>query len=92
MWCIRAPSFEFRAMEFNEQCELALTIKRFGYLFDMPEAVVVRQEELLEDPEGLPAHLRASADTLPFRPGRICADNPVHPLDIRDSMKGVDVK
>jgi Sulfotransferase family len=90
----RTKFHAFRAMEFNEQCEhWAFTIKRFGYLFDMPEAVVVRQEDLLEDPEQVFRRIFEHLQ-MPYHrgPTDYARTTHVHPLDIRDTMKGVDVK
>lgn len=90
----RTKYHEFRDMEFSEQCKhWANSIKRFSYLFDMPEAIVVRQEEMLEDADRLFRRIFEHL-SIPYDPGPAAytSTTHVHPLDIRETMTGVDVK
>jgi len=85
---------EFRELDFQDHCtHWAQSIRRFSYLSKMSQAVVVKQEELADDPDtvmrkifehvGLPNDSRSSEFLLTHH---------VHPLSDESTIKGVDVR
>jgi hypothetical protein len=84
----------FRDLPFEEHCRhWADTIGRFSYLLDMPEAVVVHQEELVDDPDRV---FRRIFEEFPidYDPGptEYALTHHVHPLGDESTTKGIDIK
>ncbi len=90
----RAQFPEFRGLEFHEHCQhWADSIQRFAYLRRMPEATVVHQEDLADDPDtvfrrifkliGVPYHAAST---------EYARHTHVHPLADLGTATGVDVK
>lgn len=84
----------FRDLPFEEHCRhWADTVGRFSYLLDLPGAVVVHQEELVEDPDRV---FRRIFDTFRIdydpRPANYALTHHVHPLADETTTKGVDIK
>lgn len=84
---------EFRDLSFEVHCRhWAESIMRFGYLFDLPEAIVIRQEELADQPEmvfrRIFDHLGVTYDP---GPTEFSLTHLVHPLD-ESTSEDVNVK
>jgi hypothetical protein len=84
---------EFRDLSFEVHCRhWADSIVRFSYLFESPEAIVVRQEEFADDPEII---FRKIFDHIgiPYdpKPAEFALTHLVHPLD-ELSSEDVNVK
>lgn len=84
----------FRDLSFEEHCRhWADTVGRFSYLLELPGAVVVHQEELVEDPDRV---FRRIFHTLGIdydpKPTRYAQTHHVHPLADESTTKGVDIK
>jgi len=84
----------FRDQSFEEHCRhWADTIGRFSYLLEMPGAVVVHQEELVEDPDSVFRRiyegLRIDYDP---KPTEYALTHHVHPLGDESTTKGIDIK
>jgi hypothetical protein len=86
---------KFRGMkryEFSDHCDIwAKHVEKFGYLFDTPEALPVRHEDLLKDPG------QTFRDVLTFLglrhdagPERFARSTLIHSLD-KKTQTGVDV-
>jgi hypothetical protein len=85
---------EFRELSFENHCQhWAESIMRFSYLFRLSESIVVRQEELADDPDKIFRrifnHIGISYDP---RPTEFALTHLVHPLDDESTSTGVDVK
>jgi hypothetical protein len=84
----------FRDLPFEEHCQhWADTIGRFSYLLEMPGAVVVHQEELVEDPDRVFRRIfndfRIEYDP---KPTEYALTHHVHPLGDESTTRGVDIK
>jgi hypothetical protein len=84
---------EFRELSFENHCQhWADSIMRFSYLFDLSEAIVIRQESLADDPamvfRNIFNHIGVAYDP---GPAEFALSHLVHPLD-EDTSKGVNVK
>jgi len=84
----------FRDLPFAEHCHhWASTIKRFAYLLEMPGAVVVHQEELVDEPDMVFRRIfekfRIDYDS---KPTEYALTHHVHPLGDESTTKGVDIK
>jgi hypothetical protein len=84
----------FRDLPFEEHCRhWADTIDRFSYLLDMPEAVVVHQEELVDDPDSVFRRIFNKFDIdYHSGPTQYALTHHVHPLGDESTTKGVDIK
>jgi hypothetical protein len=85
---------EFRELEFEEQCHTwANGVNRFGYLVELPEATMVRQEELADDPEAVFRRIFNHIGIV-YHPGpaTFARTTHVHPLAEEKTAQGVDVK
>jgi hypothetical protein len=85
---------EFRELEFRDHCKhWADSIHRFAYLRKFEGAVVIRQEELSEDPEDVFGRIFALVG-VPYHPAstQFASENLVHPLADEGTTPGVDVK
>ena len=85
---------EFRDLPFRAHCEhWATSIRRFSYLTDLPQAIVVKQEEFADDPESMFdrifAHVGIECDP---KPANFALTHHVHPLADESTTKGVNVK
>ena len=84
----------FRDQSFEDHCHhWAGTIERFSYLLQMPGAVVVHQEELLDDPDRVFRRIfeEFGIDYDP-KPTEYALTHHVHPLGDESTTKGVDIK
>jgi len=84
----------FRDQSFEDHClHWAGTIERFSYLLEMPGAVVVHQEELVDDPDRVFRRIfeefRIDYDP---KPTEYALTHHVHPLGDESTTKGVDIK
>lgn len=84
----------FRDLAFEEHCRhWADLIKRFVYLKELPGSAVVRQEELLDDPDQV---FRRIFDVFGIgydaKPAEYALTHHVHPLSDESTIKGVDIK
>lgn len=84
----------FRDLPFAEHCHhWAGTIERFAYLLEMPGAVVVHQEELVDEPDMVFRRIfekfRIDYDA---KPTEFALTHHVHPLGDESTTKGVDIK
>ena len=84
----------FRDLPFAEHCHhWAGTIERFSYLLEMPGAVVVHQEELVDDPDmvfrRIFEKIRIDYDS---KPTEYALTHHVHPLGDESTTRGVDIK
>lgn len=84
----------FRELPFEEHClHWANSIARFKYLLEFPDTVVVRQEELVDDPDKVFRQIFKSFhidyDSLPTE---YALTHHVHPLADESTTKGVDIK
>jgi hypothetical protein len=84
----------FRDLPFEEHCRhWANSIERFKYLLEFPQAVVIHQEDLVEEPdrvfrlifEGLGIEYDA-------KPTEYAMTHHVHPLGDLSTTKGIDIK
>lgn len=85
---------EFRGLPFEEHCRSwADSIIRFRYLFDLPQAVVIRHEKFVVDPEHVFRKVfeNARIEYSP-EPARFARTHHVHPLADLNTREGVDVK
>ena len=85
---------KFRDQSFEDHCKhWAGTIERFSYLLEMPGAVVVHQEELVDDPDGVFCRIyeefRLGYDP---KPTEYALSHHVHPLGDESTTKGIDIK
>ncbi|GAB4178084.1 MAG: hypothetical protein OHK0026_06510 [Rhodocyclaceae bacterium] len=85
---------EFRDLDFSEHCRSwADLIVRFGYLLELREAVVVRQEDFADDPDGV---FRRIFDLIgvPYHEAstNFSRTTLVHPLADESTTRGVDVR
>lgn len=85
---------EFRDLPFEKQCRhWADTISSYEYLNDLPEAVVIHQEELLENPADvfrrIFAHIGIEDDG---ESTRYALTHHVHPLADVSTSTGVDIR
>lgn len=84
----------FRDLPFQEHCRhWAGTIERFSYLLEMPDAVVVHQEELVDDPDKVFRRIFEKLH-IDYHPGptEYALTHHVHPLGDESTTKGVDIK
>lgn len=84
----------FRDLPFQDHCRhWADTIGRFSYLLEMPEAVVVHQEELVDDPDRVFRRVFEEF-TIDYDPGptEYALTHHVHPLGDESTTKGIDIK
>ena len=84
----------FRDQSFEEHCHhWAGTIERFSYLLEVPGAVVVHQEELVDEPDAVFRRIfgdfRIEYDP---KPTEYALTHHVHPLGDESTTKGVDIK
>jgi hypothetical protein len=84
----------FRDLPFEEHCRhWASSIERFSYLLEMSEAVVLHQEELVDEPDmvfrRIFEKLRIDYDP---KPTEYALTHHVHPLGDETTTKGVDIK
>ena len=84
----------FRDQTFEEHCHhWAGTIERFRYLLEMPGAVVVHQEELVDEPDAVFRRIfekfRIEYDP---KPTEYALTHHVHPLGDEATTRGVDIK
>jgi len=84
----------FRELPFEEHCQhWASSITRFSYLSKLPGAVVVHQEELVENPEKV---FRRIFEVLNInydpKPVEYALTHHVHPLGDESTTKGIDIK
>ena len=84
----------FRDQTFEEHCHhWAGTIERFSYLLEMPGAVVVHQEELVDAPDTVfrrifeEFHIEYDS-----KPTEYALTHHVHPLGDEATTRGVDIK
>ncbi len=85
---------EFRDLPFRDHCEhWAQSIERFAYLIDMPQAVVVKQEEFADDPEAMFRRIfEQFGIPQDSGPADFALTHHVHPLADESTTKGVNVK
>ena len=85
---------EFRHLPFEEHCHSwAESIMRFRYLFDLPQAVVVRHEEFVQDPERVFRRVFEHIGVeYSQEPVDFALTHHVHPLDDLNTTKGIDVR
>jgi len=84
----------FRDLPFEEHCHhWASSIERFSYLLEMPGAVVVHQEELVDEPDMVFRRIfeKFRIDYDP-KPSEYALTHHVHPLGDEATTKGVDIK
>lgn len=84
---------EFRGRSFEEHCQRwANNVTRFNYLFELPEAMIVRQEDLANKPETvfhrIFEHLGLTHHSGPVSYAKTTH---VHPLADESTAQGVDV-
>ncbi len=84
----------FRNLPFGEHCRhWTNSIVRFKYMLEFPEAIVVHQEDLVDDPEKvfhrIFEHLGIDHDP---KPTEYALTHHVHPLGDESTAKGVDIK
>ena len=84
----------FRDLPFEEHCRhWTNSIVRFKYILEFPEAVVVHQEDLVEDPDRV---FRRIFETFCIdydpKPTEYALTHHVHPLGDESTTKGVDIK
>jgi len=84
----------FRDLPFEEHCQhWADSILRFSYLLEMPQAVVVHQEELVDDPDRV---FRRIFETFCIdydpKPTEYALTHHVHPLGDESTTKGINIK
>lgn len=89
----RGKFHEFRDLSFDKHCHhWAESIMRFAYLFELSEAIVVRQEELADQPDmvfrRIFDHIGVTYDP---RPTDFSLTHLVHPLD-ESTSEDVNVK
>ena len=84
----------FRDQSFEDHCHhWASTIERFSYLLEMPGAVVVHQEELLDDPDSVFSRIfNTFGINYDPKPTEYALTHHVHPLGDESTTKGVDIK
>jgi hypothetical protein len=85
---------KFRDLPFEEHCQhWASSIARFSYLLELPGAVVVHQEELVDDPDRV---FRRIFETFRIdydpKPTEYALTHHVHPLSDESTTKGIDIK
>lgn len=84
----------FRDQSFEDHCHhWAGTIERFSYLLEMPGAVVVHQEELVDDPDTVFRRIfeKLRIDYDP-KSTEYALTHHVHPLGDESTTRGVDIK
>lgn len=84
----------FRDLPFAEHCQhWAGTIERFSYLREMPQAVVVHQEELVDNPDSVFRRIfeAFNIDYDP-KPTEYALTHHVHPLGDESTTTGIDIK
>ena len=84
----------FRDLPFEEHCQhWADSIKRFSYLLEFPETVMVHQEELVDDPDRVFRRIFEEF-RIDYDPGptTYALTHHVHPLGDKSTTKGVDIK
>ncbi|GMQ86826.1 MAG: hypothetical protein BMS9Abin08_0024 [Gammaproteobacteria bacterium] len=84
----------FRDQSFEEHCRhWAGTIERFSYLLELPGAVVVHQEELVDDPDRVFRRIFEEF-RIDYDPGptEYALTHHVHPLGDESTTKGIDIK
>jgi hypothetical protein len=84
----------FRDLPFEEHCRhWASSIARFSYLLELPGAVVVHQEDLVDNPDAV---FRRIFETLRIdydpKPTAYALTHHVHPLGDKSTIEGVDIK
>ena len=84
----------FRDLPFEEHCRhWANSIARFSYLRELPTAVLVHQEELVDDPDKV---FRRIFETFNLgydpKPIEYALTHHVHPLGDESTIKGIDIK
>jgi len=85
---------EFKHLPFEEHCRnWGESIMRFRYLFDLPQAVVVRHEEFVEDPERVFRRVfeHIGVDYCQ-EPAAFAMTHHVHPLNDLNTIEGIDVR
>jgi len=84
----------FRDLSFEEHCRhWADTVGRFSYLLELPGAVVVHQEELVDDPDRVFRRIFATFHIgYDPKPTRYALTHHVHPLADESTTKGADIK
>jgi hypothetical protein len=85
---------EFRDLAFSEHCQhWADSIHRFAYLSSLPEATVVHQEDLANDPDAVFRRIFALVG-VPYHPAstQFALNNHVHPLADEHTSQDVNVK
>jgi len=85
---------EFRDLPFDQQCQhWADTINSYGYLTKLPEAIVIHQEDLLNDPakvfRRIFDHIGIEDDG---KSTEYALTHHVHPLADSSTSTGVDIK
>ena len=84
----------FRDLPFEDHCQhWAASIRRFSYLLEFPETVVVHQEDLLDDPDRVFRRV-FEVFNIDFDSGptRYALSHHVHPLGDESTTKGIDIK
>jgi hypothetical protein len=84
----------FRDLSFEEHCRhWANSIVRFSYLLEFPDAVMVHQEDLVDDPDRVFCRI-FEAFSIDYDPGptEYALTHHVHPLGDESTTKGIDIK
>lgn len=84
----------FRELPFEDHCRhWAASIERFQYLLEFPDAVVVQQEELLDDPDKVFHRIfeKLKIDYDPA-PTDYALTHHVHPLGDESTTRGINIK
>lgn len=84
----------FRDLPFEEHCQhWADSIKRFSYLLEFTETVMVHQEDLVDDPDRVFRRIFEEF-RIDYDPGptRYALTHHVHPLGDESTTKGSDIK
>ena len=84
----------FRDQSFKEHCHhWAGTIERFSYLLEIPGAVIVHQEELVDEPDTVFRRIFEEFQIgYDSKPTEYALTHHVHPLGDEATTKGVDIK
>lgn len=84
----------FRELPFEEHCRhWASSIERFKYLLEFPDTVVVRQEELVDDPGMVFRRIFTTLDiNYDSKPAEYALTHHVHPLGDESTTKNIDIK
>ena len=84
----------FRDLTFEEHCHhWADSIRRFSYIKELPDSAVVRQEELLDDPDQVFGHVfDVFGIRFDSKSAEYAKTHHVHPLSDESTIKGVDIK